>query len=42
VIFMNSPLTGILLLPIMLYHALQLIAVSIIAQGMAKRQQHPH
>ncbi|WP_276481600.1 bile acid:sodium symporter family protein [Paraflavitalea pollutisoli] len=39
VIFMNSPLTGILLLPIMLYHALQLIAVSIIAQGMARRKQ---
>jgi sodium/bile acid cotransporter 7 len=37
VIFANSPLTGILLLPIMLYHALQLIAVSIIAQAMAKR-----
>ncbi|MDF2189073.1 bile acid:sodium symporter family protein [Paraflavitalea sp. CAU 1676] len=39
VIFMNSPLMGILLLPIMLYHALQLIAVSIIAQGMAKRHR---
>lgn len=39
VIFLNSPLTGILLLPIMLYHALQLIAVSIIAQGMARRKQ---
>lgn len=39
VIFANSPLTGILLLPIMLYHALQLIAVSIIAQGMARRQR---
>lgn len=39
VIFMNSPMTGILLLPIMLYHALQLIAVSIIAQGMARRKQ---
>jgi solute carrier family 10 (sodium/bile acid cotransporter), member 7 len=37
VIFMGSPLTGILLLPIMLYHALQLIAVSIIAQGMARK-----
>lgn len=39
VIFMNSPLTGILLLPIMLYHALQLISVSIIAQGMARRNR---
>jgi solute carrier family 10 (sodium/bile acid cotransporter), member 7 len=37
VIFMGSPLMGILLLPIMLYHALQLIAVSIMAQGMARR-----
>lgn len=36
VIFMNSPLMGILLLPIMLYHALQLISVSIIAQGMSR------
>jgi sodium/bile acid cotransporter 7 len=39
VIFMNSPLTGILLLPIMLYHALQLIAVSIIAQRMGKQHR---
>ena len=39
VIFMGSPLMGILLLPIMLYHALQLIAVSIIAQGMARKYQ---
>lgn len=37
VIFMNSPLTGILLLPLMLYHAIQLITVSIIAQAMSKR-----
>lgn len=37
VIFVNSPLMGILLLPIMLYHALQLISVSIIAQRLAKR-----
>lgn len=39
VIFMGSPLMGILLLPIMLYHALQLIAVSIIAQGMGRKQK---
>ena len=38
VIFMGSPLMGILLLPIMLYHALQLIAVSIMAQGMARKK----
>lgn len=37
VIFMNSSLIGILLLPIMLYHALQLIAVSIMAQRLARR-----
>jgi sodium/bile acid cotransporter 7 len=41
VIFMNSPLMGILLLPIMLYHAMQLIAVSIIARGMAKKSGRP-
>jgi Predicted Na+-dependent transporter len=40
VIFMNSPLTGILLLPVMLYHALQLIVVSAIAQRMARQQPH--
>jgi sodium/bile acid cotransporter 7 len=41
VIFMNSPLMGILLLPIMMYHAMQLIAVSIIARGMAKKSERP-
>ena len=30
---------GVILLPIMLYHALQLIAASILAQGMARRAQ---
>jgi solute carrier family 10 (sodium/bile acid cotransporter), member 7 len=40
VLFMNSPLMGILLLPIMLYHALQLIVVSAIAQRMARHQAH--
>jgi sodium/bile acid cotransporter 7 len=39
VIFMNGPLTGILLLPLMLYHALQLIAVSIMAQSMANKHK---
>jgi sodium/bile acid cotransporter 7 len=38
VIFMNSPLIGILLLPVMVYHALQLITVSAMAQRMARRQ----
>lgn len=35
IIFAGNPLTGILLLPLMLYHALQLIAASILAQKMA-------
>jgi sodium/bile acid cotransporter 7 len=40
VIFMNSPLMGILLLPVMVYHALQLITVSIIARGMSNQKYH--
>ena len=39
VLFQHSTMTGILLLPLMLYHALQLIAASIIAQRMAKRNE---
>jgi sodium/bile acid cotransporter 7 len=39
VLFPHSSITGILLLPLMLYHALQLIAASIIAQRMAKRKE---
>ncbi|MDQ3394512.1 MAG: bile acid:sodium symporter, partial [Bacteroidota bacterium] len=35
VLFINNSALGIILLPIMLYHALQLIASSIIAQKMA-------
>lgn len=35
VLFTNSAALGILLLPLMLYHALQLIVVSVIAQRMA-------
>ncbi len=34
ILFANASITGILLLPIMLYHALQLIAVSVIARRM--------
>jgi sodium/bile acid cotransporter 7 len=34
-----SQVAGVALLPIMLYHALQLIAASVIAQAMAHRQQ---
>ena len=36
VLFANSTLSGILLLPLMVYHALQLIVVSMIAQRLAK------
>ncbi|WP_207492491.1 bile acid:sodium symporter family protein [Aridibaculum aurantiacum] len=36
VLFANSTITGILLLPLMLYHALQLVIVSMIAQRMAR------
>jgi len=39
VLFPYSTITGIVLLPLMLYHALQLIAASIIAQRMARRQE---
>lgn len=39
VLFQHSTITGILLLPLMLYHALQLIAASIIAQRMARRKE---
>ena len=39
VLFQHSTITGIILLPLMLYHALQLIAASIIAQAMAKRKE---
>lgn len=38
VLFPASDQVGIILLPIMLYHALQLIAASILAQSMAKRK----
>jgi sodium/bile acid cotransporter 7 len=38
VLFPGS-MAGVVLLPIMLYHALQLIVASIIAQAMAKREQ---
>jgi sodium/bile acid cotransporter 7 len=37
VLFANSTITGVLLLPLMVYHALQLIAASILANGMIKR-----
>lgn len=39
VLFPHSTITGILLLPLMLYHAFQLIAASIIAQRMARRKE---
>ncbi|MEJ7738550.1 MAG: bile acid:sodium symporter family protein [Chitinophagaceae bacterium] len=37
VLFPGSEIVGIVLLPLMLYHALQLIAASILAQSMARR-----
>ena len=40
VLFANSTMTGILLLPLMLYHALQLIIISMIAQKLAKDKHH--
>ncbi|WP_366187402.1 bile acid:sodium symporter family protein [Flavobacterium ovatum] len=39
VLFPHSTITGIILLPLMLYHALQLTAASIIAQKMARRNE---
>lgn len=39
VLFAGSPAAGIVLLPLMLYHALQLIAASVMAQRMEKRPQ---
>ena len=41
VLFPDPNIVGIVLLPIMLYHALQLLAASIIAQSMARRQGLP-
>ncbi len=39
VLYANSSIAGILLLPLMLYHALQLIVVSMMAQRLAKNKQ---
>jgi len=38
VLFPNAAAAGIILLPIMMYHALQLMAASIIAQSMARKE----
>ncbi len=38
VLFQHSTITGIILLPLMLYHALQLIMASVIAQRMATKK----
>ncbi len=40
VLFQYSTVTDIVLLPLMLYHALQLIAASIIAQSMSRTSAH--
>lgn len=39
VIFSNAGVTGMVLLPLMIYHALQLIAASMIAQRMARQKE---
>lgn len=39
VLFAHSTMAGILLLPLMVYHALQLVVVSMIAQRLAKNKQ---
>lgn len=39
VIFSNAGVVGMVLLPLMLYHALQLIAASMIAQRMARKKE---
>ena len=39
VLFTQSSIIGIILLPLMIYHALQLVAASIMAQRIAKAQQ---
>lgn len=39
VLFPNASAAGIILLPLMMYHALQLMAASIIAQSMARKQE---
>ena len=37
VLFPDANMVGLILLPLMLYHALQLIYASMLAQGMARR-----
>ncbi|MCZ2393521.1 MAG: bile acid:sodium symporter [Chitinophagales bacterium] len=39
VLFKNNPSIGIILLPLMIYHTLQLIAASIIAEKLSKRKR---
>jgi sodium/bile acid cotransporter 7 len=39
VLFPNSNIIGIMLLPLMLYHALQLLASSIISQSIARKSR---
>jgi len=39
VLFPNAAAAGIILLPLMMYHALQLMAASIIAQSMARKER---
>lgn len=41
VLFAGNPLTGVLLLPLMMYHALQLAAGSAIARSLGRREPSP-
>jgi sodium/bile acid cotransporter 7 len=41
VLFPGSTATGILLLPVMLYHALQLIVVSLLARRLTEKRKRP-
>lgn len=41
VLFAGNPLTGVLLLPLMIYHALQLLAGSALAKAMGRRETVP-
>jgi sodium/bile acid cotransporter 7 len=41
VLFSSSPLLGVILLPLMIYHAAQLVVASILARGFSENQDSP-
>ncbi|MEM9841030.1 MAG: bile acid:sodium symporter, partial [Pseudomonadota bacterium] len=41
ILFAGSPVLGVILLPLMLYHQLQLVACALMAQRYAKRAETP-